>query len=96
MLARLKDMFKGKFCKLKKEALNYSIRDRQLQKNKCKMYFLCLIFNNLAQRVEVIKELHDKTGHLSQETTFAKLACKYYQEDSYNNVCKYYNSCKVY
>jgi hypothetical protein len=30
MLAKLKDIFKGKFCKLKKEALNYSIYDKQL------------------------------------------------------------------
>jgi hypothetical protein len=30
MLAKLKDMFRGKFYKLKKEALNYSVRDRQL------------------------------------------------------------------
>jgi hypothetical protein len=30
MLAKLKDIFKGKFYKLKKEALNYNIRDKQL------------------------------------------------------------------
>jgi len=30
MLAKLKGMFKGKFRKLKKEALNYSIHDKQL------------------------------------------------------------------
>ena len=30
MLAKLKGIFKGKFRKLKKEALNYSVRDKQL------------------------------------------------------------------
>jgi len=30
MLAKLKDIFKGEFYKLKKEVLNYSVRDRQL------------------------------------------------------------------
>jgi hypothetical protein len=30
MLAKLKDMFKGKFYKLKKEALNYSVYNKQL------------------------------------------------------------------
>jgi len=30
MLAKLKGIFKGKFCKLKKEVLNYSVCDKQL------------------------------------------------------------------
>ena len=48
MLAKLEGMFKGKFRRLKKEALNYSVCDKQLQKNECKLYFLRLILNNLA------------------------------------------------
>ena len=42
------------------------------------MYFPRLILNNLAQRVKVIKELHDKIGYLGRETTFIRLVYKYY------------------
>jgi len=95
-LAKPEGMNRAAFRRLKNEALKYSVRDRQLWKNsdKTKIYPPRLVVSNKEKRTDIIRELHDKTGHAGRESTYHRIAMRYYWEGCYDEVRRYVSSCK--
>ena len=92
-LAKPEGYSKGEYRKLKKEALNYSVRDRKLWKNATSCYPPRLVIDGDEEKETIKKELHDKTGHAGRETTYARIAARYWWPGFYDDIRTYCTSC---
>jgi len=51
--------------------------------------------SSLAVRAEVIYTLHDRTGYAGRESTYNRIAMRYYWEGCYKHVATYIKTCRV-
>jgi len=87
-------MSRVEFRALKREATKYSVRDRQLWRNATKAFPPRLVIDSDKRRAELLKALHDEVGHRGRESTYARLAARYFWNGMYLDVRKYVASCK--
>lgn len=81
------------FRKLIRESVDYSVRDKMLWRNATKSYPPRLVLDDLGQRMTVMTELHDKSGHAGRESTYHRVASRYYWEGCYEDVRDFVASC---
>ena len=93
-LQRPDGMDRVRFRALQREALKFSVRNRQLWRNKDKSHLPRLVLDDPADKDAVIKELHDRTGHAGRENTFARISNRYYWAGSYDDIRRYVASCE--
>ncbi len=94
-LEKPEGMSRVTFKSFKQNCLKYSVRDRQLWRNGTLTYPPRLVVDSEKQRAEIIYALHDRTGHSGRETTYHKLAARYYWEGSWDKVAGYVKTCKT-
>ena len=87
-------MSRVEFRALKREATKYSVRDRQLWRNATKAFLPRLVIDSEERRTELLGALHDEVGHRGRESTYARLAARYFWNGMYLDVRKYVDSCK--
>ena len=91
---RPSDIPKKEYRKLTQDALNYSVRERTLWRNASKSYpFPRLVLGSKKERQQAVKLLHDELGHAGRETTYHKVATRYYWSNCYQYVRDYVESC---
>ena len=93
-LEKPNDLSRAEFRALVRKAINYSVRDRTLWKNASKSYPPRLVLDAEDQRTAVLTEIHDGTGHAGRESTYHRVADRYYWEGCYEDVRKFVASCK--
>jgi len=53
-----------------------------------------MVIDSDDRRAEIIHELYDLTGHRGRESTYARIAARYYWNDCWTDVKDYVGSCK--
>jgi hypothetical protein len=86
-------MSRGDYAKLRKEAANYSIRDRHLWRNRDKVHISRKLIDTEEDKSRILKELHDDCGHTGRNTTFQRIAARYYWHKYYDDIRDYIKSC---
>jgi integrase-like protein len=93
-LRKPEDMSRAEFRAFKKRALRYAVRDRQLFLRGSKNIPMRLVVDSDDRKTEIVRELHDESGHKGRESTYRKVADRYYWEDCFQYVKKFVASCK--
>ena len=52
-----------------------------------------LVIDSDKEKEIIKKELYDKTGHAGRETTYTRIAARYWWPGFYNDIRMYYTSC---
>ena len=89
------DIPRNEFRRLTQTALNYSVRDHKLWRNATKAYPPRLVLDAIEDKRTVLRDLHDATGHAGRETTYHKVANRYYWENCYQDVRDYVRECPL-
>ena len=71
-------MSRIEFRALKKEAVRYSVRNRQLWRNRTKAFPPRLVVDSDKQRTELLESLHSEIGHRGRESTYSRLSARYF------------------
>jgi hypothetical protein len=94
-LEKPENLSQAEFRQLVRSATNYTVRNRQLWRNASKSYPPRLVIDDAANKTKIIKALHDKTGHAGRESTFHRVAGRYYWEGCWKDIRDYVLSCKL-
>ena len=93
-LRKPEGMSRAEFRTFRKRALRYAVRDRQLFLRGSKNIPTRLVVDSDERKAEIVRELHDESGHKGRESTYRKVADRYYWEDCFQYVKKFVASCK--
>ena len=93
-LERPEGLSRGAFRAFKAKALKYSIRDRLLWRNATAKHPPRLVIDTDKDKATIIGRLHDSTGHSGRESTYRRVANRFFWEGMYNDVAQYVASCK--
>ena len=88
-------MNRKEFQALKKDAFKFSVRNRRLWRNQDKAYPPRMVIDDVETKDDIMKDLHDRTGHHGRENTYARIANRYYWSGCYDDVRKYVKSCRA-
>ena len=77
-LRRLEGIERGEFQAFKKRALLYIVIDRQLYWIGNKNIPSCIVVDLQEKRTKILKELHNESRHKGRESTYYKVASRYY------------------
>jgi hypothetical protein len=91
---RPEGMSAGEFWRLRKNSADYSVRDRLLWRNATKIYPPRLVLDEDGQKSTVLHRLHSKTGHPGRESTYWKVATRYWWRGMYTDVRNFVRSCE--
>ena len=83
------------FRQFKKKALKYAVRDALLFRRESKNIPSQLVVDSGEEQAKIIKALHDKNGHKGRESTYRKIADRYYWEGCYVATKAYIAGCKI-
>lgn len=76
-LGRPADMTKKEFNTFKKQALKFKVQDNQFFCRKSKNVPMRRVVDNLVERQNILQQLHDESGHKSQEGIYRRVANRY-------------------
>jgi reverse transcriptase-like protein/integrase-like protein len=94
-LERPIDLGRTEFRQLVKRSANYSVRDRQLWRSASKSYPPRLVVDSQGDKAKIMRELHDKTGHAGRESTYHRVAMRYFWEGCWIDCRKYVQECRA-
>ena len=81
------------FRQLRRQALNFLVRDDHLFRRPDKVNPIRRVIDSSERRNEIIRELHDESGHRGREGTYRRVADRYWWKDMWQTVKKYVQSC---
>jgi hypothetical protein len=79
--------------KFKKKALRMTVRERHLFTIPSGGRPLRRVVDNPVQQLEIVRALHDESGHRGKEGTWRKVWARYHWKGQYEQVKKYVQSC---
>jgi hypothetical protein len=82
------------FRLLRRQALNFMVRDGHLFRRPDKVNPVRRVIDSSARRNEILRELHDDSGHRGREGTYRRVADRYWWQDMWQSVKKYVKSCE--
>lgn len=94
-LRRPAELSEQEFRSFRKKALLFLVRDGHLYKRGRKRGFLhrrVIGFNR--QRLEILTELHDQTGHRGRQITYDHVSRRYQWKGMWDDVVEYVKSCE--
>ena len=77
-LKRPKGMGRREFRSFRKRALRYAVMDKQLYRVGSKNIPSRIVIDSPERRAEILRELHNENGHKGRESTYYKVASRYY------------------
>ncbi|PQE34126.1 retrotransposon nucleocapsid protein [Rutstroemia sp. NJR-2017a WRK4] len=92
-LKRPRDLSSEEFLKFKKEALTFSVRDSKLFKVHGKGKPPTLVVGNYEDQVDVMHRVHSSFGHKGVESTYRKVADRFWWKDLFKDVRKFVQTC---
>jgi hypothetical protein len=78
MLYKPKELVGLEFKQFKKRAIKYTVWDRLLFRKEKKNISNRLVINSGEEQMKIVKALHDDSGHKRRESTYWKIADRYY------------------
>ena len=94
-LARPAGMKTSEFTKFKRKALNFVVRNRHLFRRANKNIPMRRVVDDKTQRTAIIEELHDQSGHRGRESTYRRVADRYWWDGQWNDVKAYVKTCEI-
>lgn len=94
-LARPVGMKTSDFAKFKRRALGFVIRNRHLFRRASKNIPMRRVVDDETQRFNVIKELHDQNGHRGRESTYRRVADRYWWDNLRKDVKSHVKPCEA-
>jgi len=92
-LKKPQGMNRNQFRAFKRKALHYAVTDGELYRIAGKNIPKRLVVDSEEQRQEILQSIHDKSGHKGRESTYRRVADRYYWEGCYNDAKSYVASC---
>jgi hypothetical protein len=93
-LKRPMDMSRQEYRTFKNKATRFSVRDQQLWRNATKAFPPRLVIDSDKQRADIMFKLHDEIGHKGRESTYSRIASRYYWDNCWKDVKTYVSRCK--
>jgi hypothetical protein len=93
-LTRPKEMSTKEFRHFKAQALRYQVDQRQLWRRSTKTYPRRLVLDSTEARSEVLHALHDELGHKGRESTYHRVAARYYWDNLYKECAEHVAACR--
>jgi hypothetical protein len=94
-LRKPRDLIRLGFKQFKKKAMRHTVRDRLLFRKENKNIPSQLVIDSGEEQAKIIKALHDDNGHKGIESTYRKIADRYYWEGCYAMTKVYVLGCKI-
>lgn len=88
------DMTTKEYRLFKAKALRYQVQNKELFRRAGKRTPQTRVIDSEDLRNEVIRRLHDEMGHKGRESTYRRVADRYYWETCYKDVKAYCKSCE--
>ena len=85
---------RAEFRNFKRKALRFAVTDGQLYRRADKNVPQRLVIDSDVRKAEILKELHKDFGHKGRESTYRRVADRYYWEDCYKDVQDFVASCE--
>lgn len=79
--------------RLIRDSSNYAVRGRKLWINASKSYPSRLVIDDKEDKAIILRKLHNDVGHTGRETTYHRIANRYFWEGCWIDVDKYIRSC---
>ena len=87
---------KTEFRVFKKQVLQYTVIDRKLYRIRSKNIPNCIVIDLPEKQLQILKSLYNKSGYKEKESTYRKVADRYYWEIYYQDTKTFVASCKKY
>jgi hypothetical protein len=84
---------RAEFQSFKRKALQYAILEGNLYRRAGKNVPQRLVIDLDERKATILKELHDESSHKGRETTYRRVADRYYWENCYEDVRTFVASC---
>ena len=84
----------GEFKRFKGFTVKFLLRDGVLYQQAKTGMPLRMVLGNAKHKKEVMKQLHDKSGHQGREGTYEKAQLCYYWDGLYCDIHRYIRSCE--
>jgi hypothetical protein len=94
-LRKPKDLIGSGFRQFKKKAIRHAVQDRLLFRKENKNIPSRLVIDSGEEQAKIIKALYDDSGHKGRESTYQKIADRYYWEGCYAMTKAYVLGCKI-
>jgi len=78
MLKKLKGMSALEFRRFKREALKYKVYRRKLWRLPTKGMPIKLVVNKEEMRAQILRDVHNQSGHKRRESTYYRLSQRYF------------------
>ena len=82
------------FRAFKSEALRYRVQDGHLYRRNSKNVPSRRVIDSDERKLEILKQLHDESGHRGREGTYRRIADRYWWEQLHDDVKGYVRSCE--
>jgi hypothetical protein len=92
-LSKPTGMDRKQFYRFKNKALQYTVIDRDLYRLGKKGIPMRLVIDGPEDRREVIRSCHEESGHKGKESTYRKVATRFWWDGCYSDCQKYVLSC---
>ena len=92
-LQRPVGLTKAEFRSFKRRALQYAVADGNLYRRAGKGIPQRLVIDVDDRKAEILKELHEEFGHKGRESTYRRVADRYYWDNCYKDVQEFVASC---
>ena len=93
-LRKPEGMNRAEFRGFKRKALQHAVLEGNLYRRAGKQFPQRLVIDSDVRKAEILKELHEDFGHKGRESTYKKIADRYYWENCYKDVQDYVASCE--
>ncbi len=87
-------MSKQEFRSFKWRALQFVVLDGNLYQRVDKNVPQCLVIDSEECRTKILAQLHDECGHKGRESTYRRVADRYYWNSCYSDVKAFVASCE--
>jgi len=86
-------MNRTEFRSFKRRALQYAVTDCNLYQRVGKGVPQRLVINTDDRKAEILRELHEELRHKGRESTYRRVADRYYWDNCYRDVQEFIASC---
>jgi ribonuclease HI len=93
-LQRPEGLNRAEFRSFKRKALQYAVLEGNLYRRAGKNVPQRLVIDSDERKATILQELHDEFGHKGRESTYRRVADRYYWEHCYEDVKAFVASCE--
>ena len=87
-------MSRKKLKAFKSEAMRYKVQDKHLFRRNSRNVPLRRVVDSPEDRIRIIQQLHDETGHRGREGTYRRIADRYWWDNLHQEVRQYIQTCE--